>query len=272
MLGNISILDYTVYMNWGLRRQLIYIGIILLVIAGIAFYFIYPRFNVAPSCVDNKKNGDEAGIDCGGMCANYCPSEVNPLVILWARSFPVSSNQYSSVAYIENQNTNAGIREISYKFKVYDGNNILITDRSGKTFIGPNGRTAIFEPGILVGNRVPKRTLFEFTSNQNFVKINPAFNNLRIFAKDPLMQDEDSSPKVQGTIANNSLTMVENISAVAILFDEFGNAVAVSNTILDILPANSSKNVFFSWPDPFGVSVRKIEIIPRINPFSINYQ
>jgi hypothetical protein len=259
-------------MNWGTRRQLIYIGFFLLVIAGIAFYFVYPRFNVVPSCIDNKKNGDETGIDCGGMCANYCPSEVNPLVVLWARSFPVSTNQYSSVAYIENQNTNAGIREISYKFKIYDGNNILITDRSGKTFVGPNGRTAIFEPGILVGNRVPKRTLFEFTTAQNFIKINPAFNDLRIFAKDPLIQDEATVPKVQGTLQNNSLNSVTDVPVVALIYDEFGNAVAVSNTIVDSLPANSSKNVFFSWPEPFGVSVRKIEIIPRLNPFTISYQ
>ena len=258
--------------SWGARRRLIYISAILLVLLAVAARIVYPYVTKPASCTDGKMNGTETGTDCGGQCANFCKEEVSPLVVQWARVFQVSGSLYNAVAYVENQNANAAIPNISYEFKVYDGNNILITTRVGQTFIAPNGRTAIFESGLSMGNRVPRRTSFAFTSAQNFYKVDQRFSDFKVFAKDATVGDEDTFPKAQGVIENSSIYPVGELDVIAILYDEFGNALGVSKTISEALPPQSSKQVFFSWLTPFGSSVRRVELIPRINPYTQKYQ
>lgn len=260
-------------MDWGTKRKLIYSGAIALVVLGAILYIVLPYFTKPPTCVDKKQNGDETGVDCGGsMCANFCQNEVNPLVVLWSRSFNIAYDIYSSVAYIENQNPNAGIYQISYQFKLYDGNNILITDRTGTTFVAPNGKTAIFETGIKTGNRIPKRTAFSFTTPEYFIKVDDRANNLAVFSKEPTIEEEATLPKVRATVSNSSLYAVPGLDVIAILYDEFGNALGVSQTRLDSLNPNAELPVFFSWPQTFTSPIRKIEVIPRVNPFSVKLQ
>jgi len=264
--------DYNTKMNWALRRRLIYLSFIFVLLLGGAVYFAYPYFTKPATCTDNKMNGTETGVDCGGQCRAFCTDEVNPLVVVWARTFPVSGSLYSAVAYIENQNINAGISQISYQFKVYDGNNVLITTREGKTFVAPNGRTAIFEPGLNMGNRVPRRTAFSFTTAEYFYKMDARYQNVRVFAKDPVVGDEEAMPKVEGVIENNSIYTIPEMSVIAIVYDEFGNALGASKTITEALPPESRTSVFFSWLAPFGAPVRKVELLPLVNPFTLRYE
>lgn len=53
-------------MTWALKRQIFYIGILLLVIFIFGFLLISSSLNRTPSCTDGRKNGDETGVDCGG--------------------------------------------------------------------------------------------------------------------------------------------------------------------------------------------------------------
>jgi len=148
-------------MSWAKNRQINYLAGILL-FALIVVGFILWRLNPAPSCTDNILNQNETGIDCGGTCPQACESELFKLSVLWARSFEVVPGTYDAVAYVENVNPSAGIKDIFYSFKFYDKENILITERNGHTFISPNEKFAVFENAIDVGQRIPKRTFFEF--------------------------------------------------------------------------------------------------------------
>ena len=176
-------------MSWAGRRQFIYSFGFLIFILGLLTVLFYPIFYKAPSCMDGKKNGNESGVDCGGSCLQYCSDQVSSPIILWSRIFPVSGSKYNLISYIENQNINAGVPKIGYQFKVYDGNNVLITTREGVTFVEPNGRTAIFEPGLNMGNRVPRRTAFSFTTPQTFYKLDARFAGVKVFAKECFVQD-----------------------------------------------------------------------------------
>lgn len=76
-------------MTWAFRRQMLYAGGVIILLLGLGFLFLRPYFVKAPSCMDNKKNGTETGIDCGGSCTLACLNQVDPIAILWARSFRV---------------------------------------------------------------------------------------------------------------------------------------------------------------------------------------
>ena len=80
--------------------------------------------------------------------------------------FCSSPTTYSAVAYIENQNLNAEAVGVPYEFKMYDDKNTLIARKEGVTRISRNGRSVVFEPNIVVGNRIPKTTRFQFCKSR----------------------------------------------------------------------------------------------------------
>lgn len=259
-------------MSWAAKRQLIGLCIILGIGLTIGLFIIVPKLTQKPTCTDGSKNGEETGVDCGGTCQNFCPAEVNSLVTLWSRSFKVSNNLYNAVAYVENQNPNAALKSIRYEFKLYDANSVFIASRTGSTFIAPNGRTPIFEPSINVGNRVVSRTVFTFLDTPTWVKVpRGILEKLPIVSRDNKLSGLDTTPKLESTIVNESLYDVSDLEVVGILYDVDGNVIAVSKTSLDMLPKNSNSKVFFTWPNVFDTKPVSIDVIPRINIFSVNF-
>ena len=107
-------------MTWAFRRQILYILILIIFLSVFGFLIVYPRLNKAPTCFDNKKNGAEGGVDCGGLCLRACIEQTDALSVLWARTFRVVPGRYNAVAYIENHNKNAAVNKINYRFRFAD--------------------------------------------------------------------------------------------------------------------------------------------------------
>ncbi len=92
---------YTTCMNWAARRKLAYfMGVLLFVTATVGF-IVYKATSVPPTCFDAKKNGNEVGVDCGGGCYQYCPSELADPKVRWQRAFIIKPGIAHAVAYIE---------------------------------------------------------------------------------------------------------------------------------------------------------------------------
>ena len=260
---------YNVLMNWALRRQIFYVLILVLFLAGLGFLITYPSLNKAPSCVDNKQNGNETGIDCGGSCAIACTSQVDAVSILWARAFKVIPGRYNAVAYIENHNKTSAINKISYRFRFADANNIYIGKREGSTFIPPAGKFAIFEPGIDIGNSIPVYTTFEFTQIPKWLQVSPdKANKLQVAVSNIQLLNETTSPNLSATVKNNSLFAVKELNVIAILYDLNHNAVSASRTYIENLKAEENRDINFTWPEPLPGKVILKEIIPFYNFWS----
>lgn len=240
------------------------------VAAVAAGYFVYQNFfKTEPTCFDGVKNQDERGIDCGGACALVCPMDAKTIVPVWSRVFPIAGDVYSVVAYVENQNVDAGVKKVGYEFRVYDDQNILVGDPvSGSTFIGPNDKTAIYASPVKSGNRTASNVFFRFTEAPVFTVIDKRYSVPQLSVRNTDLSDLAASPKLSADIVNDTLFDYRNIEVVAVLYDADGNAVNASDTFVDDLPQQSSKKVFFTWPVKFDRPVTRIEIIPRVNPFS----
>lgn len=258
-------------MNWASKRQLFYLAVFLFAVLLFSAVFIFPHFKKAATCFDGKQNGTETGVDCGGSCEAACFFEANDISIRWVRAFPVSSNVYNVLAYAENQNANLGVKSISYEFDLYDADNVFIARRTGSTFVGPNSTVAIFEAGIDVGNRTPKRTSFSFLEDPKWVNIDPRTEKLPIFITGNKFSNLDTGPKLDSAAENDSIYNISNLDIIAVIYDAAGNAIGISKTLLDALPKNSTQKIFFTWPAPFAAKPEKIEIIPRVNVFSIDF-
>ncbi len=260
-------------MSWSSKRRFTYASILAAGFLFVAFLLIYPSVSKAPTCVDGKQNGDEVGIDCGGSCINFCPSEVAPLRVLWQRAFPVTGSVYSLLAYVENQNATAMIDRVPYEFRLYDADNQFITLRDGETYITPNGRMAIFEAGVNVGNRPPRRVTFEFLNkNPTWTKVDAEkLKSVKLTTKDVLVADTDSTPRLTATMQNNTIYDIPQVDVFAILYDSEENAIAVSKSLFSPVGKNSETPLIFTWPEPFDRTVARTEIIPKFDVNTISF-
>lgn len=257
-------------LTWSSKRKLTYFGFVFIILIGAAVIFLWPYFNQDPTCFDRKQNGDETGVDCGGSCLLVCTAENYRLVTLWSRAFPVTGGDYNLMAYVENQNRDSGIVKINYEFRVYDENNIFLARRDGSTFITSNDRTAIFEPGIQAGNRIPSRVDFTFTSVPVWVRVNREQRNaLSVSVEDKVVSDIFTTPKVSANVVNGTLIDMKNIDVVAILYDELDNVINVSKTFIPTLPKNSRSPVVFTWPRSFDKNPVRVDIFPQVNIFEL---
>ena len=255
---------------WAFKRQLLYSLIVIAFLGGLAFLIAYPYFNVAPTCNDNKQNGTETGVDCGGSCVRACTLQVDQISILWSRAFQVVPGRYNAVAYLENHNENTASYKVKYRFRFADKDNIYIGKREGETYIPPKGKFTVFEPAIDVGNSIPVYTTFEFTETPIWVKVSKEeINQLKVFVSDIKLQNEEMDPKVTAVVKNNSLYRIPEISFVVILYDALGNAISVSHTYLDVLQGGESSNLNFTWREPITTPVVAKEIIPMFNIFLV---
>ena len=55
-----------------LVKQLLYGGVLILIIAGAAVWIYRGAIFIAPTCSDGIQNQTEEGIDCGAICGISC--------------------------------------------------------------------------------------------------------------------------------------------------------------------------------------------------------
>lgn len=241
-------------MSWAGRRRTMYIsGIVatFLIVVGIPLIFILYE---PPTCFDGSKNGEERGVDCGGSCRLLCPFEVTNPTVLWSRAFKITEGVYSAVAYIEHPNSNSGVIEAPYTFKLFDSANILVSERIGTTFLLPNTLTPIFEGGITTGERIPARTFFEFNTELKWVRIPEKEYPLSV--KNQRLSNITKTPRIDAVVENSSVDDIFDLEVVGVVFDIDDNAIAASRTIIPLLERQSSEEIVFTWPEAF---LKKVE-------------
>lgn len=259
---------YTHSMNWAERRKLTYALIILFIVGGVTFIAIRNAVSVEATCFDNKRNGGEVGIDCGGGCAMYCKNELPQPKVRWVRSFEMTPGVVHAVASIEHSNPGAAARLVRYQFKIYDDRNTLITERTGTTYIGPMGQSAIVESIIPVGNVKPSVTRLSFLDVVPWERISQTFSSVVIKADRTLLERYSGGTRLTATIENDSRFSFSKMEVVAILYNKDQNAITAAKIILPALLAEESETVYFTWPFALEEEVSRIEVIPRINPFT----
>ncbi|MDD5068459.1 MAG: hypothetical protein PHS53_04785 [Candidatus Pacebacteria bacterium] len=248
---------------WSQRRKFEYAAVAILVILIPIVLIGYSYFHRSPTCFDGKKNADEQGVDCGGACLKLCDFQTIPPIIRWQRFSRVSAGLYNTLAYVENSNQEAGIRSISYLFRLYDVDGAVVAKRVGTTYLPPKKISPIFEGAIDTGHREAVRVTFEWTEDyvwEKYSKKEPA-----ISLSDTQISNVDTLPHLDVRAQNLSVGRIPHVDFIAIVYDEKGNAMAFSRTVVEKMDRDMPQNLVFTWREPFPLAVSKIEVIPRIN-------
>lgn len=242
---------------WRFWRKLQYgtgFGLFWLLVFALIYF---QNFYVSPTCFDQSKNGDEAGVDCGGSCTRICAFEAMQPEATWARSFRVSDTQYNAVAYIENKNRIAASPEVYYTFTLFDAQG-LIVERKGKTILPPDSVYPVFEGRIDTGGRVPTQTFIEIDPVELWLPAQSGRDQFTV--TDRKLSNADQKPRLDAKIRNNALTSADEVEIVATIFDANGNALTSSRTFIDDFGARSEMPAVFTWPEPIAKTVRSCEV------------
>lgn len=121
-------------MNRGLK-QFVYGAGFLLFFSGIMFGVYALVFQAAPTCTDGKQNGNETGIDCGGVCAPCGQKYAQDIGVDGIVKFSSGDTRTVVVAYLKNPNDNFGFKDVIYTVTAKDANGELIDAVSEHTFM-----------------------------------------------------------------------------------------------------------------------------------------
>lgn len=247
-------------MSWGTQRRNRIIFLVFLLffipIALISFIVFYDP----PTCFDAIQNGSETGVDCGGSCVLLCSEQTTEPVVLWERAFRVQGGFHNILAYIENPNPTAFVRNAPYVFKIYNEENILVTEVSGTVSIPPKTALPVIKNNIQLYEQIISRVTFEFTDTLVYEKTNP--KDSIVLVKDEIIENEQTSPRVRAKIQNLSLEAIDEIDVVVIVYDLFDSVIGVSSTYVPRLLPEEVRDIVFTWPQPFVDTSSRIEIIP----------
>ena len=244
--------------DWRIKKQLLYLGVLAIIPLALVIYF---AFQVGPeaTCFDSKKNQGDEKTDCGGPC-KPCLENLSEPSVLWKRVFKLADGFYEAAFLIENTHNFAASDRFFYRIKIYNQENIAIGIREGETFINPNEKFLILDPGFSTAERVPVRAEIEFEqvkwryaeySPPNVVVVS------RVFSPEP-------QPILNAKLRNNDLFSADNLQAAAILYDGTGKVVGASLTNIDKIDGESEKTVSFSWPKTaLAGEPENIEILVR---------
>ena len=249
-------------MSWSAKRRLLIIlllfSLVVILIAIPGYFLFYEK----PTCNDGKQNQGEAGVDCGGSCQLLCPAEAFSPIIHWQRVLPVSHPIYNAVAYVENPNLDSAAFDVPYVFKLYDAGNVLVSEKHGVIYIPPRKVFAIFEGGIVTGERIPVRATFGFEEEPKWQKV--ASYSPELVITNRVLTKETSAPRLEALIENNSTKPASRVEVVALLYEAKGNIVGASRTFVDRISEHGKAPIVFTWPSPFSASPTRIEITYRV--------
>lgn len=247
-----------IYRPWAFWRRVQYgaglLFVLMLIFSGVYAKYIYEP----PSCFDGEHNGDERGVDCGGACDRVCAFDVTEPVVKWSRAFRITDGSYNAVAYVENQNLSVGSSEVAYTFSFYNENGGLITTRSGTTFLPPDSVYPIFEPRVAMGNQVPAETFLEIETIENWQEA--SIGREQFVVRERTLTGADSKPRLDTRIFNTLIQDEEDVEIVATIFDQNGNALTASRSVVPLLEAREEKSVVFTWPEPIASTLRSCEV------------
>ena len=237
-------------MEWAQKRKILYAISFAVAIILLAAYPVYNLVKQTPTCSDKKQNGTETGVDCGGSCSLVCSADVKPLRVVWSKVFSVNGG-YDIAAYVENVNTNAGLKNVRYTMSVLDNSGRILIEKKGSLEVSPASRFLLFETGVTLSG-APDRIDVSFDPEDLAKWLKATTEPSPVVTKNQILINADTKPRFNAVIVNTDpVNEVANLTLSAIVYDPLRHPIAVSKTYTDRIEKNGEQNIFFTWPTRF---------------------
>lgn len=251
-------------MSWASRRRLFITALIAIVAITAIAIPTYFSLSKAPTCTDGELNGEESGVDCGGVCARVCLADVRAPKTEFVRAIQTSKGRTDIIAYIDNPNGAALGTRVPYELTVYDESNRELVSLSDTITLLP-GRTPLYVPNIFNNDERVARAFISFSPEQalwtTYRKPRP---NVAVEAV--TLETPDTTPRLVVDLHNRTTNLIKDLRVVATHFDANNNIVGASQTVVPSLLPDDSATAYFTWNEPFEFPAVRQEIIPVFVP------
>jgi hypothetical protein len=246
--------------TWSSKRKFIYAVIALVIVAVAIVLPAWKIFYVPPSCTDNKQDGDEQGVDCGGSCTVLCQNSFLTLPpASWVRFVPVAPDTYNVAAYMVNPNPKAGAKNVPYTFELIDANGLPLAHASGTFDLAPGRNSLAFAGPLVIKTTKPVRAVMTVDADPIWSVGNDPLPTLLV--ADKSYGESTTTSRLTVTLKNTGALPIQPINVYAILDDASGNAIDFSRTIVDGIRPGSTAIAPFTWPHGHSGKVISIEVL-----------
>lgn len=243
-------------MEWSQKRKIIYAIAFAVVVILISAYPVYKVTHPKETCTDQKQNGTETGVDCGGACTAVCLVDIKPPRIVWAKAFLLEGGRYDLGAYVENINMSSGVKRARYALRAVDATGQVLAEKKGEVELPPASAVLLFETGVTFsGNLDHVEVVFEPEDLNHWVKASTAQSV--VTSKNQSLKNTDTRPRFDAILVNTDLVNeVSDLTLGAIVYDALRHPVAVSRTFVKNIEKGGEQSVFFTWPSRFTKNPR----------------
>lgn len=240
-------------------KQIIY-GTLYIAIAGLIVYGL-SSLNIfsAPSCLDNKQNQGEGGIDCGGSCIPCAIKNLQP-IRSQVQIFGVNGNTNAVITFA-NPNLEYGADSFTYTLNFYNQAKENIFSLAKDSFIYPaEAQKVIVEPNLRIGFPGIAGEPELVISNPNW-KPGAEFPEPRVQTRQIKTEIAGSQAAVTGILVNRESFTISRAGVGALIYQNLpdGNTrlVGASKTFLQNL--NSLEERAFTIIIPLESALTKSE-------------
>jgi hypothetical protein len=241
---------------------LIFLGFL----TALFFGFVY----TAPTCTDGKQNQNETGIDCGGVCSQYCIADLAsaPLSFEEVVLVPYTENSSDAVARIVNPNGRAALKSANYTFTVYNGSGEVTATQKGELSLLPKEEKTILALGLsaLEGSKIELTiTNEEWIAFTDYDSAPNIIINRQQFR---LLSGEAAYAEATGLVSNKSPYDMRALTVNVVLRDAMGKVISVNKTTMNTLQSGEERDFRLIWPRAFSGEVAKTEMTYDFNSFA----
>lgn len=252
-------------MSSRLVKQLLYGGGYLVFFGLIVFGAYLLWLKPAPSCFDNKQNGNETGVDCGGSCIPCEIKRLSPVEASWVKVFP-EENSLALVAELRNSNQEYGARFFSYRFEAQEASGATTTIASGASFIYAGEIKYLL---ALVNQSLASGTVaLKITDPQWAKKIDFDAPITQLRAIQTVGIDNVAHAVVNGFVTNQNPYPLSRVALIAFAANKNGAVIGVSRTELDNLAPFTE--IPFAVEFPKTITLPTTIELPRTYTFDKN--
>lgn len=220
--------------------------------------------------MDGKRNQNETGVDCGGLCGACVVEPILEDIRVLETSWVLGGkgNVYDVVGKISNPNNDYGASSVPYTFRVLDASGGVLLEKVGTSFILPKEEKYIVETSLsLSGTPLRVELALGKVGWEKFAgyKEKPA---LEVFNKNyEQIVSGVGFGQAKGLVVNNSPFDFTNLGIVVVLRDGAGKVVALQKTEQNTLRSGQQRDFTLLWPDPFPGDVKKVEVQTDANVY-----
>ncbi len=249
---------------WASARKTIYALVLVFGIVVLGIYGFRDTLFPTPVCNDNKQNGYEEGVDCGGVCARKCADQVMPLTVVWARALLVEDGVYDLAGMISNRNPDSTPFNLDATFTVYNAKAEIIFSKKIGVLPPSTGDLPIMIQSVRLKD-IPSKVVITLGEGSSY-KTSKAMQSVQISVINSSFETTNVQ-RAYVVIRNLTRNRFINFPVRVVLYDADQNAIGVGETFVEALDKEEDKTLVFTWKNNIPRKPLLIKAYPVLYPF-----